>query len=70
MSMAERGIKALRPENLLKISRALNVSADFLLTGEMNERDLGEFADKIRRLTPREIGAIEMVVDGFIEFNG
>jgi len=33
MSTAERGIKALRPENLLKISKALNVSTDYLLTG-------------------------------------
>ena len=70
MSTAERGIKALRPENLLKISRALNVSADYLLSGEMNDRELGEFADKIRRLTPKEIRAIEKVIDGFIELNG
>lgn len=69
MSTAERGIKALRPENLLKISRALDVSADYLLSGEMNNRDLGKFADKLERLTPREIRAIEKVIDGFIEFN-
>ena len=70
MSTAERGTKALRPENLLKISKALNVSTNFLLTGEMNDCDLGELADKIKLLTPKEIRAIEKVIDEFIELNG
>ena len=37
MSTAELGKKALRPENIVKLSRALQVSADYLLTGCRNE---------------------------------
>ncbi len=33
LSTAERGTKALRPENLYKICRALEVSSDFILSG-------------------------------------
>jgi len=36
----------------------------------MNDYDLGKFADKLKRLTSREIRAIEKVIDGFIEFKG
>ena len=40
VSTAERGTKALRPENLLKISKALAVSSDYLLTGINNDYDI------------------------------
>lgn len=33
LSTTEKGAKAIRPINLLKISQALNVSTDYLLTG-------------------------------------
>ena len=33
ISYVENGNKAVRPENLIKISRALNVSCDYILTG-------------------------------------
>lgn len=33
VSTAELGKKALRPENIVKISRCLDVSTDYLLTG-------------------------------------
>ena len=40
LSTAERGTKAMRPENLMKLSNALGVSADYLLTGEIIDKDL------------------------------
>lgn len=39
VSSAERGAKAVRPENLLKISMALGVSADYLLSGNVIDKD-------------------------------
>ena len=36
ISSAELGKKALRPENIIKISQALLVSTDYLLTGNRN----------------------------------
>ena len=40
VSYAESGKRAMRPENLLKISSALGVSADYLLTGDVIDKDL------------------------------
>lgn len=63
VSYAEAGKRAMRPENLLKISAALEVSADYLLTGEIIDKDLLILADKLRRLTPSQIRIVENVID-------
>ncbi len=63
VSYAEAGKRAMRPENLLKIAAALEVSADYLLTGEIIDKDLLILADKLRRLTPSQIRIVENVID-------
>lgn len=67
LSTAERGTKALRPENLLKICGALDVSADYLLTGEVTEKDLSAIAGKLKKATPEQIRIIEKIIDECIE---
>ena len=67
MSTAERGAKAIRPENLLKISKALGVSADYLLTGEIIDKDLSIISDKVNKLSAEQIRTIEKVIDACIE---
>ena len=56
VSYAEAGKRAMRPENLLKISSALEVSADYLLTGEIIDKDLLILSDKLRSLSPTQGG--------------
>lgn len=63
VSYAEAGKRAMRPENLLKLSKALNVSADYLLTGKIVDKDLLILSDKIKQLTPSQIRIIENIVD-------
>ncbi len=65
VSTAERGTKALRPENLLKISRTLGVSADYLLSGEMTEDNLqfSAVADKLKLLSEEQIQAVLNLID-------
>lgn len=63
VSYAESGKRAMRPENLLKLSKALNVSADYLLTGEIIDKDLLILSDKIKQLAPSQITIIENIVD-------
>lgn len=63
VSYAESGKRAMRPENLLKLSKALNVSADYLLTGEIIDKDLLILSDKIKQLAPSQIRIIENIVD-------
>ena len=62
ISYAESGKRAMRPENLLKISTALEVSADYLLTGDVVDKDLLLLSDKLRKLTPSQIRIIENII--------
>lgn len=63
VSYAESGKRAMRPENLLKLSKALNVSADYLLTGEIVDKDLLILSDKLRKLSPVQIRIVENIVE-------
>ena len=63
LSTAERGTKALRPENLLKISKALGVSVDYLLTGEIVDKDLSIIANKLKNASSTQIRSIEKIID-------
>lgn len=51
------------PESLLKISSALGVSADYLLTGDIIDKDLLILSNKLRRLTPSQVRTIEAIID-------
>lgn len=64
ISTAERGIKALRPENLSKISTALGVSADYLLKG-IDSKELS--TSNSTTLTAHQKAIIETVLNKCIE---
>ena len=55
VSYAESGKRAMRPDSLRKLAAALCVSADYLLTGDIVDKDLLILADKLRQLTPSQI---------------
>ena len=63
VSYAESGKRAMRPENLKKISEALGVSADYLLTGDVIDKDLLILSDKLRNLTPSQLRIVENIID-------
>lgn len=63
VSYAESGKRAMRPENLLKLSKALNVSADFLLTGDVVDKDILILSEKMQNLSPSQIRIIENIID-------
>lgn len=63
VSYAEAGKRAMRPENLLKIAEALEVSADYILTGDIIDKDLLILADKLRKLTPSQVRILENLID-------
>ena len=63
VSYAEAGKRAMRPENLKKISEALGVSADYLLTGDVIDKDLLILSDKMRNLTPSQLRIVENIID-------
>lgn len=63
VSYAETGKRAMRPENLLKLASALNVSTDYLLTGDIVDKDLLILSEKLRRLSPSQLRTVEAIID-------
>lgn len=63
VSYAESGKRAMRPENLLKIANALGVSTDYLLTGDIIDKDLLLLSKKLSKLTPSQLRIIDNIID-------
>ncbi len=63
ISNLELGKKAIRPENLVKISSILNVSTDYILTGKKSDMKSDLVAEKISQLSERHLDLINEVVD-------
>ncbi len=58
---------AIRPENLLKIAQALEVSTDYLLTGTIVDKDLLLLSDKLGKLSPSQLRTVENIIDECIK---
>lgn len=69
ISTAERGTKALRPENLTKICGALEVSADYILTGIASEKDYGELSEAISKLSPEKKTLLNDIISKCIKIS-
>ena len=63
VSYAESGKRAMRPENVIKLAKALVVSADYLLTGDIVDKDLLILSDKMRKLSPEMLRIVENIID-------
>lgn len=71
ISNLELGKKAIRPENLAKICRALDISADYILRGStvaLSENSASQgvvnrISEKLVRLSPEELRLIESFVN-------
>lgn len=63
ISNLELGKKAVRPENLAKVCEALDLSADFILSGT-NKTATDVLADKLLSLTAAE----RQLIDNLIEY--
>lgn len=62
ISNLERGVKAVRIDNLVKLSRILNASTDYILTGEKTEGDISSLSKQIARLSGRDCRLVEKMV--------
>lgn len=63
VSYAESGKRASRPENLMKIAAVLGVSTDYLLTGDIIDKDKLLLSDKLDKLGAEEVRIIESIID-------
>ncbi len=63
ISNLERGNKAIRIENLLKLSTVLQVSTDYILTGKREQADEQILLKKIESLSERDYNIISQMLD-------
>ena len=70
ISYAEQGRKAIRPENLIKLCAALDISADYVLTGRSAGQEHGRIAEKLSRLSAEELRLVENIIDSCIALTG
>ena len=63
ISNIERGNKAIKINNLLKLCDILKTSTDYILTGKHIGNDFDNLTSKISQLTELDYKMIEMLVD-------
>lgn len=63
VSYAESGKRAMRPENLMRMATALGVSTDYLLTGDIIDKDKLLLSEKLDKLSAEEVRIVENIID-------
>ncbi len=63
ISNLELGKKAIRPENLIKISSVLGISCDYILKGISNNDVSNEIFEKIINLSENDLKFINQMID-------
>lgn len=66
----ECGIRGLGAESIIKLSRALQVSSDYLLFGIANSEDYQRFEDMLPPLSGKEQLVLEEVIQAFLKLCG
>ena len=67
ISNLERGNKAIRIDNLVKLCEILCVSADYILTGTRSHPETSELSRKMKALSEKDFRMVTMIVDYCIE---
>lgn len=63
VSNLERGNKAIKIDNLLKISEILDMSTDYILTGKHTEKDINSFLNRVSQLSDIDYKMIDMLIE-------
>lgn len=63
VSNLERGNKAIRIDNLIRLSQILMVSTDYILTGKGTTEDAKTLTERIASLPEKEKKMIELLID-------
>jgi len=66
ISNLELGKKAIRPENLVKLSTALGVSTDYILKGELADWEVTAFLKKYAALSKEKQALIDRLIESWI----
>lgn len=63
VSNLERGNKAIRIENLIKLSQILSISTDYILTGKETTEDMQTLTEQMASLSQRDRKMMELLMD-------
>lgn len=66
----ERGAKNMRAENIVKVSKALDISTDYILLGAPNEHDNKRLDLLLEPFTPKEMRCMEEIIKNFLIISG
>lgn len=67
VSNLERGNKAIKIDNLIKISSILGVSTDYILLGRNTESDVSNVNGKLSMLSDADLRLVEHMIDFCID---
>ena len=67
VSRAENGQRELGAQNVARLARALEMSADYLLTGERIDADVMKLDKKLANLTERQYKFLEELIRIFVD---
>ena len=66
----EAGRKNIRAESIIKVSKALGISADFLLTGQVSDIDCLHISTMLKSLSDEQFIEIEDLIRKILKFGG
>lgn len=66
ISTAELGKKAMRADTIVRVCAALDISADYLLFGQISPQDLSILSQKVAHLSPSQYRHLEDAIDSFV----
>lgn len=66
----ETGAKNIRAESIIKVSKALNISADYLLTGVVTDFERHELLKMLEPLNETQFSEVENIIRDILKFGG
>lgn len=66
ISNAELGLKGMRPDTIIRVCAALEISTDYLLLGKVGDTDKSLFSDRLATLTPSQMKHLIDIVDSYL----
>lgn len=63
VSNLERGNKAIKIENLIKLRNILDISCDYILLGTHTDDDFCNIANKLKQLSNEDLTMINMIIN-------
>ena len=66
ISYTEQGVKTLRPENIVKLCKILDVSTDYIFTGESTSVLANTTSEKLSHLSSNEMVFVEMILNSCV----